>query len=335
MAEALNTHIRARRICAGLTQQQLADAAGIGVSTVRDLEQGRTLRPHPRSLRGITSALNMSAEEVRNARTAPTLYFGMLGPFEVWRAGQPLDIGPISQRVVLGTLAARHGQGVDQDTVAQVLWGQQPPRSGAQTIRTYASRLRRMLEPGSGPASPTSLIATTPRGYQLRIGPDQVDLLIFRRRLAEAQRLRRCGQTSLAYAACLEALSLWRGRPFADIPRLRHLPEVKAIEAEMTSAVLEGAELACALRRAGQMIAALREVSSWDPFNREVQAALIRTLTLAGERAAAVRAFNEIRALLAGEFGAEPDPAVTEAYLRALTGPAPEPAQFRLADVSR
>jgi DNA-binding SARP family transcriptional activator/DNA-binding XRE family transcriptional regulator len=321
LPDALYTHIRARRVSAGLTQQQLADAAGVGVSTVRDLEQGRTLRPHPRSLLGITGALNMSAEEVRHARAAPTLRFGVLGPFEVWRAGQPLDVGPLSQRVVLGMLAARLGENVDQDTVADMLWGEHPPRSGAQIIYTYASRLRRTLEPGGRPGSRTSLIVTTPRGYQLRIGPDQADLLIFRRWLDESRQLRRRGETSPAYAACLKALSLWRGRPFTDIPRLRRLPEVTAIEAEMTAGVLEATGLACELNRAGQMIPALREISSWDPFNGAVQAALIRALAAAGEQAAAVRAFNDIQALLANELGVDPDPPVTEAYLRALRAP--------------
>jgi DNA-binding SARP family transcriptional activator/DNA-binding XRE family transcriptional regulator len=276
LAETLNTHIRARRVSAGLTQQQLADAAGVGVSTVRDLEQGRTHRPHPRSLHAISSALNISAEEIRHAREAASLCFGVLGPFEVWRAGQRLDLGPASQRVVLGTLTARHGQSVDQQAVAGILWGEHPPRSGAQVIAAYTGRLRRILEPGAAPGTPTKLIVTTTRGYQLCIGSDQADLLIFRRWLARSRRLRHLGETSLAFAACLKALSLWRGRPFADLPRLRQLPEVAAVEAEMTAAVLEGAELAAALGRADQMIPALREVSAWDPVNGAVRAALAR-----------------------------------------------------------
>jgi DNA-binding SARP family transcriptional activator/DNA-binding XRE family transcriptional regulator len=329
LVEALNTHIRARRVSAGLTQQQLADAAGVGVSTVRDLEQGRTLRPHPRSLLGISSALNISAEEIRHAREAPTLCFGVLGPFEVWRAGQPLDVGSVSQRIVLGMLTARHGETVGRLAVADLLWDGHPPSTGAQVIHTYTSRLRRVLEPGGKPGARTSLIVTTQGGYRLRIGPDQADLLNFRRWLAESGRLRRRGETSQAFAACLKALSLWRGRPFADLPRLRRLPEVTAIEAEMTAAVLEAAGLACELGRAKQMITALREVHSWDPFDGAVQAALLRALVSAGERGAAVRAFNEIQARLARELGAAPDPRVAEVYLRALNAPASSGQMYR------
>jgi DNA-binding SARP family transcriptional activator len=225
---------------------------------------------------------------VTRAQPGPGLCFCLLGPFQVWQAGpltggQPLDLGPLSQRVVLGMLTARHGRSVDQLTVADVLWGEHPPRSGARMVQAYASRLRRALEPGCEPGSRVRRIVTTPGGFQLRLGADQIDLLIFRRWMAEARRRRSHGETALAFAACLQAATYWRGRPFADLTRLRRLPEVRAIEAEVTAAVLEGAELARALGQAGQMTAALREVSSWHPGDAAVQAALTQTLRAAGE----------------------------------------------------
>jgi len=60
--------------------------------------------------------------------------------------------------------------------------------------------------------------------------------------------------------------------------------EVAAIEAEMTAAVVEGAQLARELGRAELMVAALHEVSGWDPANGAVQEALARTLAATGPR---------------------------------------------------
>lgn len=322
MVEALGTRLRDKRIAVGLTQQQLAAAAGVGITTVRDLERGRTFRPHPRCLGAITSALNISADEIRQARAAPVLYIQTLGPLKAWHAGRPLDLGPVRQCILLGILAARCGESVAQDVLADMLWGHRPPHSWAGVIHTYVSRLRRILEPGCRPGSRTKVIVTTSRGYQLRLGTNQLDYLVFRRWLAESRDLRQDGDAFRAFACYQKALSHWHGHPFADLIRLRCQPEVAALASELAAAVLECADLACALGQARPMIGPLREINSWDPFNGAAQAQLIRTLIAAGERAAAVRAFNQIQALLADELGVDPDQPVVEAYLHALNGSA-------------
>ena len=68
--------IRACRLGAGLTQQQLADTAGVSVGVVRDLEQGRTTRPHAESVRRLASALRLNRQQagvaLREAITVAT-----------------------------------------------------------------------------------------------------------------------------------------------------------------------------------------------------------------------------------------------------------------------
>ena len=51
----VGARVRERRIMLGLTQQQLAKNAGVSVGLVRDLEQGRTTRPHRESVRRLAS----------------------------------------------------------------------------------------------------------------------------------------------------------------------------------------------------------------------------------------------------------------------------------------
>jgi transcriptional regulator with XRE-family HTH domain len=52
--------LRRRRESAGLTQEELAELAGIATRTISNLESDRIRRPHPRSLRLVAQALGLS-----------------------------------------------------------------------------------------------------------------------------------------------------------------------------------------------------------------------------------------------------------------------------------
>ena len=54
--------LRALRIAAGFTQEQLAESSGLGVRTIRDLERGRVRRPHRESIELLATALGLSPE---------------------------------------------------------------------------------------------------------------------------------------------------------------------------------------------------------------------------------------------------------------------------------
>lgn len=55
--------LRARRITTGLTQQQLAQRAGVGVRTVRELERARVGRPQRTTLELLADALELTGSE--------------------------------------------------------------------------------------------------------------------------------------------------------------------------------------------------------------------------------------------------------------------------------
>lgn len=55
--------LRTRRAAAGLTQAELASAAGIGVRTVRDLERGRASRPQRTTVELLATALSLSGPD--------------------------------------------------------------------------------------------------------------------------------------------------------------------------------------------------------------------------------------------------------------------------------
>lgn len=55
--------LRGRRLAAGLTQAELASLAGVGVRTVRDLERGKSSRPHRTTVQLLAAALGLSGGE--------------------------------------------------------------------------------------------------------------------------------------------------------------------------------------------------------------------------------------------------------------------------------
>jgi tetratricopeptide (TPR) repeat protein len=69
--------LRAWRVAGGLTQEQLADRSGLGVRTIRDLEQGRVARPRSMSVGLLAAALDLPPGDrdrlARAARQQPAL----------------------------------------------------------------------------------------------------------------------------------------------------------------------------------------------------------------------------------------------------------------------
>src|SRR5688572_9730428 len=55
--------LRALREAAGLTQEELAERAGLSVNGLSQLERGERRRPHPRTVRALAEALGLSEEE--------------------------------------------------------------------------------------------------------------------------------------------------------------------------------------------------------------------------------------------------------------------------------
>jgi transcriptional regulator with XRE-family HTH domain len=128
--ERAGSLLREHRRAAGLSQKQLAGAADVSVGVVRDLEQGRTGRLAARSVAALAAALGLDACRARDfgfaARGTPRsaaiggpgrVRLAVLGPLAAWRGGAAVELGPASQRAVLGLLALSPGELVRRDTL--------------------------------------------------------------------------------------------------------------------------------------------------------------------------------------------------------------------------
>lgn len=339
--------VRAHRHKAGMTQQELAAKAGLSLAALRDLEQGRHARPRPGSLAALAQALDLdphetaelasSAAQAPRRRTAasrepdqevagigaaesrPGLWVTVLGPLEVWVDGTSLPLGPPGRRAVLGLLAMDPGAVVRRDSVMEVLWGHRAPSTAVSLVQAHVSRLRKILTPEARNASAgEEIIASAGGGYRLRLRSEQLDLLTFRKFAAGAEVARMASDSLTAYERYEQALELWRGEPMADVDVLHDQPAIVEQRRELTEVLLRYAELACALGFHDRVLPRLHALAAAEPLNERVHARLMIALAGAGQQAAAVRVYEELRARLDREFAIYPSEELVEAHLRVL-----------------
>src|SRR5579862_128609 len=126
--------------------------------------------------------------------------FRLLGPLEVWRADELLELGGLKQRAVLAMLLLRANAPVSTDALIDGLWGERPPASAANALQVHVSQLRKVLG--------QEVIVTRPPGYELRVDPERLDVVRFRR-FAEEGRAAFAVDVGRARERLAVALSLW------------------------------------------------------------------------------------------------------------------------------
>ncbi|MEV4348607.1 hypothetical protein AB0J83_29475 [Actinoplanes sp. NPDC049596] len=150
------------------------------------------------------------------------LRFEILGPLRAYRAGEPIDLGPLRQQAVLALLLLQPGHPIPLPEIVAVLWSGDPPENGDEIALRYIGNLRRALDP--------SLIKLTPHGY---VTHATTDADLFRTPLT------RPGEATPDKLR--EALSLWKSAPLPGLTG----PFFNAARARLTS---EHAQLTARLR---------------------------------------------------------------------------------------
>lgn len=303
--------LSAARLRASLTQQELADRAGISVRSLRNIEQGR-VQPRALSARRLAEVVGLDEADLREPPD-PLLEIGVLGPLVVRHGDEPLDVGPSKQRCLLALLALQANRVVDRAEITEVLWGAHPPPSHVNLVHTYVKRLRSALR-----HAPVITAART--GYLLTVDEHQLDLLRFDTLTAKAQRVR--GEDPRAALDLFDqALSCWRAPILADAdisPNLHQHPSAVAAAHRRLVAVLAHADIAIDGGRYEQAAEHLRALVHDEPLHEGLHARLMLSLAGLGEQSAALRLHADIRQRLADELGIQPGPVLQDAHLRVL-----------------
>jgi DNA-binding SARP family transcriptional activator len=331
LADLISQH---RRL-AGLSQRELADAAGISIGVIRDLEQGVTSQPRATSISRLASALQLDPEAdlrysearlalrdagQRKPALSPTasLDVRVLGPLAVLKAGVTVSMRPGRPQLVLGLLALSPDETISRADMAEALWGNTAPRNAATMIQSYVVRLRQELDTGRRARGGDGLISSIGSGYRLNSAFCRLDLVEFRQILAEARASRRDGDLASCCRALDRGLSLWRGSPVSNSESLRLRPSAVALCRQRDRAVVSYAEVAAQLGWHDGPLPHLEELVVREPFDERAWADYIVALAGAGRQAAALDAFDQIRRRLRDDLGLSPGPELRDAHARVL-----------------
>jgi DNA-binding SARP family transcriptional activator len=252
------------------------------------------------------------------------LRFSVLGPVRAWSAGAEIELGSPQQRTVLAVLLLRQGSPITLDEFVDTIWDGEPPRTAGGTIRTYVSRLRRIL----ATADDRLTITAPDGGYLLRMPSDVLDLTLFRAHVARARAARQRGDLEAAADELRDGLELWRGTPLTGLPgafaaaRRDHLSELRI------AALGERIGIDLALGRHAQLTPELSALVAEHPAREVLREQYMVALYGAGRRAEALDTYREFHRRLAGEQQAGPGPGLRRAHQRILAAdPALRPAE--------
>ncbi|SES40948.1 AfsR/SARP family transcriptional regulator [Lentzea albida] len=242
--------------------------------------------------------------------TAAPAEFGVLGPIRFLRDGVEERVGGPRERAVLARLVFDAGRVVSVDRLIEAVWHGDPPASARGQIAICVSRLRRALGE-SGRA-----IDTASPGYVARMNENTVDWLRFNGLVGRARSRAASGDVAGAVALFREALGLWRGVPFEDLPGLR--AEAVSLQSARLDAVEACAELELRLglhHRVGKDLAA---VVAEHPLRERARAQLMLAQYRSGRRADALRTYQDARRVLVDQIGLEPGPELRELHEQVL-----------------
>ena len=130
----------------------------------------------------------------------------VLGPIDVVRPDGAHPIGGRRQRALLAALAVAAGRAVSLDQLREVLWGDDVPRTVANTLQSHVSHLRELVG--------HEAIVSVDHAYRLELSAVNVDSIEFTRRLRSAQA---APDPAERWRLSRESLQLWRGRAFGDL----------------------------------------------------------------------------------------------------------------------
>ncbi|MFI1760852.1 BTAD domain-containing putative transcriptional regulator [Streptomyces sp. NPDC020800] len=250
---------------------------------------------------------------------AADIRYQLLGHTRACLGESELAVGPPQQQAVLVCLLLRAGRAVSVDGIVDSVWGPQAPDTAVAAVRTYAWRLRKALGEQQGEErAKASTVSSVGTGYQMTVGPDQLDVLRVERLAAEAARARDSGGIETARTLVMQALRLWHGEPLAKVPGPFAKQQRARLEALRLALMEECFDLDLLLGRHALAIPDLNAFVTEHPLRERGHGQLMRALYADGQQAAALDTFEQLRRRLGEELGVDPSHDLRSLHQRIL-----------------
>ncbi|AVZ73636.1 AfsR family transcriptional regulator [Streptomyces lunaelactis] len=263
------------------------------------------------------------------------LRFSVLGPVRAWRGGEALPSGSPQQRALFAALLMRDGRTATASELIDAIWGEEPPSQALAAIRTYASRLRKILT--------ANALVSESGGYALRIRRDALDLAVAQELATEAEKARAAGERGQARALINKSLGLWDGEPLANVPGPYAENQRARLEEWRLQLLETRLDLDLEVGQHAEAVSELTALTAAHPLRERLRELLMLALYRSGRQAEALAVYADTRRLLAEELGVDPRPELSRLQQRILQAdaelarpseaPAPAPQVTRPAQL--
>jgi LuxR family maltose regulon positive regulatory protein len=292
----------------GLLAEQLRDADAAvrerAAAAMGELRARRFHEPLRQAARDRSARVRAAAEQALarlDLRPDYALRVESLGDFRVWRGAVPIDAaewrGATARRLFQRLLIAC-GKAVPRDELQEDLWPGAEPDAAANSLRVATSRLNDALEPERPAGAPPHFVVTRGDGLALEIGEDDWDASRWLARLGRLEVAEREGRVA-PLEEQRRALDGYRG---ALLPEVRDEPWVLPLRRELDSRFRRLAQRVGSrvlLRgRVEEALALAERLLASEPADEAAVALAMRAHLAAGERAAALRAYERAREAL-------------------------------------
>ncbi|WP_158884865.1 ATP-binding protein [Amycolatopsis anabasis] len=219
-------------------------------------------------------------------------------------------------RGLLALLAGDLRAGCGTGRLVAGLWPDGQPEHPAKALQIVVSRARARL--GS------DLIVSTPAGYRLSLGEDQVDASAVLLRASASERAARDGNHAAALEHAEAGLALCAGADEWDTGRDDPVSVLRAARAATYRSLVRARALALSrLGRPAEAAGPLGELARTGPRDEEVLAELLRCEAVTEGPAAALARYDAYRRALREELGTGPGPALRGVHQELLVHDTP------------
>ncbi|MEU7022133.1 BTAD domain-containing putative transcriptional regulator [Streptomyces sp. NPDC046203] len=241
-----------------------------------------------------------------------TLRFRVLGPVRASLGDQALPTGSPQQRALLAALLLRDGRTATASELIDAIWGEDPPSQALAAVRTYASRLRKVLG--------AWVLTSESGGYALRAGAGAtaLDLAEAQNLAAEADKLRAAGRRAEGRERLNAALALWDGEALASVPGPYADTQRTRLEEWRLQLLETRLDLDLEVGAHAEAVSELTALTAAHPLRERLRELLMLALYRSGRQAEALAVYADTRRLLADELGVDPNPELSRLQQRIL-----------------
>ncbi len=217
---------------------------------------------------------------------------------------------------LLALLAADLRAGCSTARLVDALWPDEQPEHPTKALQILVSRARARLGP--------EVILSTPTGYRLSLGAEQVDACAVLLSASASERCARDGDDAAALKHAEAGLALCEGAAGWDTAPDGPLAALRAARVSTYRTLARARALALSrLGRPAEAVEPLGELARQRPRDEEVLVQLLRCEAATVGPAAALGRYEAYRQALREELGSDPGPALRQVHHDLLLADAP------------